>query len=161
MVNIKVSRILKIDPQKIWALINRVERFPEWLPGVVSAQMADQKNKQSGFGREQLLKTRTEFGVVESLQKVIVWDPPNKITWEHLRDVVNGQKFTYAREIKTTFSITNMDGEITLRIVGSWIPSGISGRLMNRVMEKAVTKQFSKALENLENILEEADETNS
>ncbi|MFQ5652903.1 MAG: type II toxin-antitoxin system RatA family toxin [bacterium] len=154
MVNVKTSRVIKAEPEIIWKLINEVERFPEWMPGVVEARVkCKPKKKNSGLGRQQILKTDMVLGKGESLQEVIAWEPPNKITWQHLRDVIDGNEFDYAKEIRTTLTITNVGGEVTFRMIGSWEPVGISGRLMNRTMKRMVTKNFEQALENLEKII--------
>ncbi len=154
MVNVKRSRVIKGDPQKIWELISRVERYPEWMPGVIEAQVkAQPKSAKTGLGRRQLIRTDMEIGQAETLQEVIAWEPPNKITWQHLRDVIDGKEVKYAREIKTTLSVTNNNGEVTFRMVGSWQPVGISGQLMNRLMKRMVTRNFEKALDNLEKLI--------
>ena len=152
MFNVKVSRIIECDPEKVWELINQVERFPEWMPGVVDARLKSQSRKK-GVGRKQIIITHTDLGKAESLQEVIAWEPPHRITWQHLRDKLDGKEFTHAKEIRTTLSITNIDGEITLRMVGSWLPVGVSRRLMNRVMKRTMTRNFEKALENLQGLL--------
>lgn len=154
MVNVKVSRMINGDPEKIWDFINQVERFPEWMPGITEARVtAKPKNKKTGLGRQQLLKTDINLGKGETLQQVIAWEPPNKITWQHLKDVIDGKEFTHADEIKTTLSITNCEGEITFRMIGSWQPVGISGRLMKRRLKQTMTKNFNQALKNLEKII--------
>ncbi len=131
MVNIKKSRVIKGDPKKIWELINQVERYPEWLPGVIEARVTTRPNDgRTDLGRQQMLKSETALGRVETLQEVIVWDPPNKITWQHLKDTLGGKELMHASEIKTTMSITNTDGKITFRLIGSWKPVGFSGKLM-------------------------------
>lgn len=154
MVNVKVSRVINGDPQKIWDLINQVERFPEWIPGVTEARITSKpNNKKTGLGRQQLLKTDINLGKGETLQQVIAWEPPNKITWQHLKDVIGGKEVTHAKEIKTTLTISNNQGEVTFRMVGSWEPAGISGRLMKRMMKRTVGKNFEQALKNLEKII--------
>lgn len=157
MVNVKKSRVIKAEPEKIWNLINDVARFPEWMPGVVEAQVKKSDTKADGLGRRQVIKTDMELGKGESLQEVIAWEPPHKITWQHLRDVINGNEFDYAKEIKTTFTITNDNGEVTFRMIGSWKPVSISGRLLNRVMKRTVARSFEKALDNLARLLREED----
>ncbi|MFQ5603624.1 MAG: type II toxin-antitoxin system RatA family toxin [bacterium] len=154
MVNIKRSRKIKGDPIKLWQLINQVERYPEWLPGVVEARItSNPSDNNSGLGRQQLIKTDMKLGKGESLQEVIAWEPPHKITWQHLKDVVDGKEFKHAKEIKTTLSITNNKGEVTFRMVGSWKARGISGQIMNRFMKRIMAKNFEKAFNNLEKIL--------
>lgn len=154
MVNVKRKRVIKGDPKRIWELINQVERYPEWMPGVVEANVTSEpRTKKSHLGRKQLLKTNMKFGKGKSLQEVIAWDPPNKITWQHLKDVVDGKEFSQAKEIKTTLSITNNNGEITLRMIGSWQPVGISEKLMQRTMTRTVGKSFELALKNLEKLI--------
>ncbi len=154
MVNVKVSRIIKGESEKIWDFINQVERFPDWMPGVVAAKTKGPI--KSGIGRQQILKTSTELGDGETLQEVVVWEPPTKITWQHLHDVMNGKNFSQAKEIKTTLSITNINGHVTFRMIGSWQPDGISGKLLNRIMKRTVTKNFEQALLNLEQLLKQA-----
>ncbi len=154
MVNVKVSRAINGDPKKIWDFINQVERFPEWMPGITEARVTTKpKNKKTGLGQQQLLKTDINLGKGETLQQVIAWEPPNKITWQHLKDVIDGKEFTHADEIKTTLSITNTGGEITFRMVGSWQPVGVSERIIKRIMKRTVTKNFKQALKNLEKII--------
>lgn len=154
MVNVKVSGVIQGDPKKVWELINDVERFPEWMPGVVDAKIiSNSKRRKNGLGRRQLLKTEMKLGKGETLQEVIVWDPPHRVTWEHLKDVVDGKEFSHAKEIRTTLSITNVDGEVTFRMIGSWQPVGVSGQLMTRVMKRTVTRNFEQALKNLQRIL--------
>ena len=46
MVNVKVSRVINGDPKKIWDLINQVERFPEWMPGITEARVTSETKKQ-------------------------------------------------------------------------------------------------------------------
>ncbi|RMF59198.1 MAG: SRPBCC family protein [Calditrichaeota bacterium] len=154
MVNVKVSGVIQGDPKKVWELINDVERFPEWMPGVVDAKIiSNSKRRKNGLGRRQLLKTEMKLGKGETLQEVIVWDPPHRVTWEHLKDVVDGKEFSHAKEIRTTLSITNVDGEVNFRMIGSWQPVGVSGQLMTRVMKRTVTRNFEQALKNLQKIL--------
>ncbi|MFQ5769093.1 MAG: SRPBCC family protein [bacterium] len=139
----------------MWQVINQVERYPEWLPGVVEAHVTSKpQNNKTGLGRKQLLKTDMNFGKGETLQEVIAWEPPFKITWQHLKDVIADKEFTHAKEIKTTLSITNNHGEITFRLVGSWKPLGISGKLMNRMMKRVVARNFEKALDNLQKLID-------
>jgi len=151
MVNVKVSRVLHGDPERIWDLINAVDRFKEWMPGVIEAKIKGRRKK--GVGRQQILTTETKLGKGKSLLQVVAWEPPKKVTWQHLSDIIDGKEFTPAREIKTTLSITNIDGKVTLRMVGSWIPNGISGKLMNRMMKHTVSTTFDQALDNLEKLI--------
>lgn len=154
MVYIKKSRKLTGDPKKIWDLISQVKHYPKWMPGVVAAQVEfEPRDHSTALGRKQLLKTDIELGQGETLQEVIAWEPPHKITWQHLRDVINGKEMNYAKEIKTTLSVTNENGEVTFRMIGSWEPVGISGNLMNRFMKRMVSKNFEKALDNLEKLV--------
>lgn len=154
MVNVKTSRVIKGDPERLWELINDVERFPEWMPGVTEAHVKPAtRRKKTGLGRQQVVKTDMDLlGHGESLQEVIAWEPPHKVTWQHLKDVIDGEQVDYAREIRTTLTITNVDGEVTFRMIGSWEPNGISGRLMNRMMKRMVSRNFEKALDNLERL---------
>lgn len=156
MVNIKKSRTIKGDPEAIWEFINQVERFPEWMPDVIEAKViANSQNKKSEIGRQQVLKTEMSVGTAESVQRVIAWEPPHRITWEHVKDVVDGKEFKHAKEIRTTLSVTNQNGKVTFRMVGSWVPVGISGKLMTRMMKRTVSKNFEQALKNLENLVAE------
>lgn len=155
MVNVKKSKVIEGDPKKIWELINQVERYPEWMPGVVEARVLTKPKGKCGLDRTQILKTDTRVGQAETVQKVIAWEPPHKITWEHVQDTVDGKEFTHAKEIRTTLSITNVKGKVTFRMVGSWEPVGISGKLMNRMMQRTVAKNFEGALNNLEKLIQE------
>lgn len=160
MVNVKKSRSIKGDPEAIWEFINQVERFPEWMPDVIEAKViADSKDKKTQIGRQQVLKTEMPVGTAESVQQVIAWEPPHRITWEHVKDVVDGQEFKHAREIRTTLSVTNDNGRVTFRMVGSWVPVGVSGKLMTRMMKRTVAKNFEQALKNLETLVTEARKT--
>jgi uncharacterized protein YndB with AHSA1/START domain len=154
MVYVKKSRKIVGDPEKIWDLISQVKHYPRWMPGVITAEVRfDPGRSDSALGRKQLLKTDIDFGKGETLQEVIAWEPPHKITWHHLSDVVNGKEVSHAKEIKTTLSVTNENGEVTFRMIGSWEPVGISGNLMNRFMKRMVSKNFEKALDNLERLI--------
>ncbi|MFQ5825272.1 MAG: type II toxin-antitoxin system RatA family toxin [bacterium] len=154
MVYVKKSRVIKAEARRIWNLINKVERYPEWMPGVIEARVTFKpKDKNSGLGRKQLLKTEMKLGKGETLQEVIAWEPPYKITWQHLKDVIDGKEVTHAKEIKTTISITYSKGEVTFRMIGSWEPLGNSGQSMNRIMKRMMSKNFEEALENLEKLL--------
>jgi len=160
MVNVKTSRTIKGDPEKIWEIINQVERFPEWMPDVIEAKViTNSKDKKSQIGRQQVLKTEMPVGTAESLQEVISWEPPYRVTWEHVKDVVDGKEFKHAREIRTTLSVTNHNGKVTFRMVGSWVPVGVSGKLMTRMMKRAVSKNFEQALKNLETLVAEEKKT--
>jgi carbon monoxide dehydrogenase subunit G len=155
VINIKKSRIIEASPEAIWQFINQVERYPEWMPGVIASEVVTEPAVEgSQVGRKQKLKIRLDIGEGESTQEVISWEPPTRITWQHINDVVGGKKIDYAREIKTTMSITNENGKVSFRMVGSWLPSGISGKLMSRIMKRSVEKNFEKAFDNLQKILE-------
>jgi uncharacterized protein YndB with AHSA1/START domain len=154
MVYVKKSRVIRGDQQKIWTLINQVERYPEWMPGVVEARVtAEPEDKSTRLGRKQLLKTEMKLGKGETLQEVIAWEPPHKITWQHLKDVIDGKEITHAKEIKTTISITYSKGKITFRMIGSWEPVGNSGQSMNRIMKRVMSKNFDTAIRNLEKLI--------
>ncbi len=153
MVYVKKSRKIKGDPEKIWGLISEVRRYPEWMPGVVAVEVQyEPRDRASAVGRKQLLKTDIDVGQGETLQEVIAWEPPHKIAWLHLKDIINGKEVNYAKEIKTTLSVTNNNGEVTFRMIGSWEPVGISGKLMTRMMKRMVARNFEKALDNLEKL---------
>ncbi len=154
MLNVKASRVIRVAPDKLWQLATDVDRLPEWMPPVVEARVKGRTRKNSGLGRQQVLKTHLKLGKGESLLEVIAWEPPHRITWQHLKDVVDNRELDYAKEIKTTLTMTNIDSKVTLRLIGTWVPVGISGRLMNRFMKRLVSKTLEKALENLEALLE-------
>lgn len=149
MVYVKRSRAVSGDPKRIWEFINEVERYPEWMPGVVEARVI--AGSGGGLGRRQLLKTDMKMGKGEILQEVIAWDPPHRVTWQHVRDVVNGREVEHAREIKTTLSITNEDGRVTFRMIGSWEPLADSEVRMTR---STVARNFERALRNLARLIE-------
>ncbi len=149
MINVKRKRKIEGDPKKIWELINQVERYPEWMPGVVEAEVTSEANV-NGLGRQQLLKTHTQFGEGEILQEVIAWDPPHKITWQHVKDVLDGKEVKHSEEIRTTLSITYEESEMTFRMVGSWKPVGLSEQ---RLMKRTVGKNFELALDNLDKLI--------
>ena len=82
MVNIKKTRVIKGDPKKIWELISQVECYPEWLPDVLEARVTTRPNDgMTELGRQQVLKSDTALGKVETLQQVIVWEHDSAGCW--------------------------------------------------------------------------------
>ncbi|MFQ5706650.1 MAG: type II toxin-antitoxin system RatA family toxin [bacterium] len=156
MVYVKKSRVVSGDPRKVWQLINEVERYPEWMPGVVEARVVSRpRGRKSGLGRRQLLKTAMKLGQGEILQEVVAWEPPHRITWQHLKDIVDGKEIAQAKEIKTTLSMTYEDGKMTFRMIGSWEPAGASSDGMKKMMQRTMAKNFEEALLNLEKLIQQ------
>lgn len=155
MVYVKKSRRVIGDPVRIWHLINQVERYPEWMPGVVEARITSEpRNRKTGLGRKQLLVTDLNVGRGEILQEVIAWEPPHKITWQHLKDVIDGKEVDHAKEIKTTLSMSYHGGKITFRMIGSWVPADGSGAGIKRMMQRTMARNFEQALDNLQLLIE-------
>ena len=97
-----VTRELDVPPERVWALITDVERFPTWRPGLSRVAVTLRED-----GRPLAWTEHTDFGPVPL--RIVEWEPPRRMVGRiDAEDLGFGGTWTY--------ELTPRDGGVTLAI---------------------------------------------
>ena len=151
MASVRVKRILKGPPSRIWPYLADAERWPEWMPGLTSSRVTN--GKAEGKGRRQHLEISWGGHSGEIDLEITEWEPERRIGWVHISDRIQGVDKQFARDIRTSVILSPSAGGTEMSFEGSWEPVGLMGKMLGKTLvQSRANSMFERAAENLDRL---------
>ena len=87
MITVRMDRLVRGTPDRIWAAIDDVERMSEWFAFAERVELL----KGSGLGRRQRTHGKWSGKAAEVDQEVTLYEPARAIGWRHLEERLDGE----------------------------------------------------------------------
>lgn len=134
------------SPERVFELLGRPERGPEWTPNLVRVERLSPG--QPGPGSETRLVANVGGRMVRGRGRLLEWQPPRRIVAE--------SEFEIGLSSVTTFEILPSEaGARVLARIEYHLPAGGLGRLLGGLLgEPLLRRDLRRALANLKVLLE-------
>ena len=151
MGSVRVARNIDATLDRVWPLLADARRWPEWMPGVRSSVVIN--DRAEGVGRRQHLEITYGDHAGEIDLEITDWVPEAKIGWIHLSDRIHGMDKQFARDIRTLVTLSPAAGGTAVSFEGTWEPVGLMGRVLSgTLIQSRANSMFQRAAENLERL---------
>lgn len=137
-IDVDVSRRMNTSSDAVWAVVDDLERLPEWL---AFAKSVEDVSAPAHAGATYTVKPphfyepTTHWTVAEA-------DPPSRQLHTSEMPVVSG--------VRSELTITRSGDGVTVRVHWTGTPKGLRGNLMSGMMQKQITGMWERSLEQLE-----------
>lgn len=138
-IDVDVTRRVSAPAEAVWAVTADLNRLPEWLAFAASVQDV---SGPVGPGVTYSVKPHrsyeptTHWVVAEA-------DPPRRQLHTSEMPVVSG--------VRSELTITPSGGDVIVRVHWTGTPKGVLGKIMSGMMQKRITENWERSLEQLEN----------
>lgn len=135
------------DPERVWQLLTRWKRQPEWMVDARSVEVVSSDRR--GRGVTLRVPTKLLGATVMDVMRVTDWDPPRRLEVVHLGRVIRG---------RGAFELEPIAAGRTRVTWREWIdpPLGWFGRLgVDLVVRPVTDRLFRRSLDNLKDLAEE------
>jgi carbon monoxide dehydrogenase subunit G len=140
MIDVDVSRRMDVTPEAVWAVVDDLSRLPEWLEFAASVQNV------SGPARA---------GATYSIKPPRAYEPTTHWTVaesEEPRRQLHTSEMPIVSGARSELTISPSDEGTTVRAHWTGTPKGLLGKLMSGMMQKRITGNWQRSLENLERL---------
>ncbi len=152
MVALARSRVIDAAPERLWPLIDAIERHREWDARVVRGESLD-RGAIIGVGRRERLHQRM-FGTVIEVDLVVTErEPPVRVAWRTEAWRAEGRTI----EIKAqtfSFDLEPVDGGTQIEMTLTYEPAGPLQHLQSWLARRWELAELDRALEQLASITE-------
>jgi uncharacterized protein YndB with AHSA1/START domain len=137
-IDVDVSRQMNASPEAVWAVVEDLNRLPEWL---AFASSVEDPSGLATPGATYTVKPNrayeptTHWRVVES-------EKPLRQLHTSEMPVVSG--------VRSELTLSPSDDGVTVRVHWTGTPKGVAGKLMSGMMQKRITENWERSLEQLE-----------
>jgi len=146
---IEVVRRRPVDeaPEQLWALIEPIERLPEWFGFAERAEHLE----GSGVGRRQRIHGRWGNKESEVDQRVTRYEPGRVLEWVHEAERLEGAPAPkFARSTTLTIRLEPVAGGTVVSLESRQEPASIARGLVLRTMgRREVKRRLESSLERL------------
>ena len=107
MITVTMGRLVRGSPERIWEVIDDVERMSEWFAFADGAELLE----GVGLGRRQRTHGRWSGKAAEVDQEVTLYEPTRAIGWRHLEERLDGRPAPkFAEEVEFTVRLAEEPG---------------------------------------------------
>jgi uncharacterized protein YndB with AHSA1/START domain len=151
VIEVTRERIVDAPIERVWGLVDDVERLPEWFAFADGAELLE----GSGVGRRQRIRGRWGSKRSEVDQLVTVHEPPRRLGWEHLQERLDGKPAPlFARSTRLEIALEARGDATLVRLRSLQVPAGLLRGLALRALGRAqVAKHLDRSLAGLERAL--------
>lgn len=136
MPTISSERLVTATPQRIWPLIDDPAEMGTWFSFAERMELLEGK----GLGRRQRLYGRWGKRDSEIDQRIVAYEPPHKLAWEHEAERLDGKPAPrFAAQTLFTIELTDLPTGTMVRMTSAQRPAGI---LQGAVMRVFGTRQL-------------------
>jgi uncharacterized protein YndB with AHSA1/START domain len=139
-IDVDVSRQIKASPDAVWAVLDDLNRLPEWLEFASSVEDVSgpaQPGATYTVKPPRSYEPTTHWTVAEA-------EPPSRQLHTSEMPVVSG--------VRSLLEVRAQDGGSTVRVHWTGTPKGLMGRMMRPMMQKRITQNWERSLEALERL---------
>jgi uncharacterized protein YndB with AHSA1/START domain len=139
-IDVDVSRSIAAPPEAVWAVLADLNRLPEWL------EFADAVDAVSGPaepGATYTVKPHKSYEPTTHWQ-VAETEAPRRQLHTSEMPVISG--------VRSELQLTPSGDGVTVRVHWTGTPKGVMGRVMSATMQKRITQNWQRSLENLEGL---------
>jgi hypothetical protein len=139
-IDVDVSRPMSVSADAVWGVLSDLNRLPEWLAFAASVEDV---SGPAAAGATYTVKPHrgyeptTHWTIAEA-------DPPARQLHTSEMPVVSG--------VRSELQLTPSDGGVLVRAHWTGAPKGLMGRLMRGMMQKRITQNWERSLEQLERL---------
>ena len=153
MIEFVRRRRIDAPPERIWALVDNVTRWPSWFTEAERAEVLS----GVAVGRRQRMYGHARGRPTEIDSTVTIHEPPRRLRWHHDAERVDGRpgRVVFARDASAEVTI-EPDGEgsvVTYRLMAE--PGSAFNTFMLRVLGAGpIRRAFDRSLERLAAVAE-------
>jgi uncharacterized membrane protein len=139
-IDVDVSRQIKASPDAVWAVLDDLNRLPEWLEFASSVEDVSgpaQPGATYTVKPPRSYEPTTHWTVAEA-------ELPSRQLHTSEMPVVSG--------VRSLLEVRAQDGGSTVRVHWTGTPKGLMGRMMRPMMQKRITQNWERSLEALERL---------
>lgn len=151
MIEIVRERKLDVPPNRVWDLIEPVERIPEWFAGIETAELVAGR----GLGRKQRVGGRWARQLFQIDQTVIHYEPGRRLAWRHDRERLDGKPApTISRETEFAIQLRELASGTLVQLTSRQLPdSWFKGLVVRLIAAPGIARMMERSLENIAEIL--------
>lgn len=148
MIEIVRERRIAATPDRIWPLLDDLERLPEWFTFAERAELLD----GHGVGRRQRIHGRWGRKRSEVDQLVTEYEPGRVLGWRHEAERLDGKSAPrFAAETQFTMRLEPEEEGTRVRLESRQQPAGpIRGLVIRAVGSREIGGHLERSLERLE-----------
>ena len=150
MITVTMDRLVRGSPERIWEVIDDVERMSEWFAFADRAELLE----GAGLGRRQRTHGRWSGKAAEVDQEVTLYEPARAIGWRHLEERLDGRPAPkFAEEVEFTVRLTEEPGGTRVTMESRQRPAGfLKGVLIRLVGLWQIRGHMKRSLDRLESL---------
>ena len=151
MIEIARARIVNVPVNQVWALIEPVERLPEWFSGIVAViRLGGQ-----GLGRRQ--RTTGAWGRqrFEIDQTITEYEPGRILGWRHDAERLDGKAAPrLSRQTEFQVRLHAIDERTRVELTSRQCPgNALKGLLIRLIAAPRIARMMERSLDNIAAIL--------
>ena len=150
MVEVVCERRIEAAPERLWPLVDEVERLPEWF------EMAERGERLEGdrVGRRQRLHGHWGKRRSEVDQVVVEHEPARRLTWRHEAERLNGKPAPrFAADTRFTIELIPDGGATRVRLHSRQRPAGpLRGLVIRLFGRREVARALERSLSRLSEV---------
>ena len=150
MITVTMDRLVRGSPERIWEVIDDVERMSEWFAFADRAELLE----GAGLGRRQRTHGRWSGKAAEVDQEVMLYEPARAIGWRHLEERLDGRPAPkFAEEVEFAVRLTEEPGGTRVTMESRQRPAGfLKGVLIRLVGLWQIRGHMKRSLDRLESL---------
>jgi uncharacterized membrane protein len=139
-IDVDVSRRMDATAEAVWAVVDDLNRMPEWLEFASAVQDV---SGPAHAGATYTVKPPRSYEPTTHW-KVVEAERPSRQLHTSEMPVVSG--------VRSELTITPSNGGVTVRVHWTGTPKGVLGNVMRGMMQKRITQNWQRSLERLESV---------
>ena len=151
MIEIVCQRTIEAPVQRVWDLIEPVERLPEWFSGTGTAVLLAGR----AVGRKQRVSGRWGSHGFEIDQTVTRYEPPRVLGWRHDAERLDGRQAPrISRQIEFCIQLEPVGQRTRVELVSRHVPDNVlKGLLIRVIAAPRIRRMLNTSLERITSIL--------
>lgn len=153
MIEFARSRRIAASPERIWPLVENVERWPEWFTEAERCEVLS----GAGLGRRQRMYGHARGKATEIDSVVTSLEPARLLRWHHEAERVDGRpgSVVFAKDAAAEVRIAPDGGGSTVTYRLTAEPGSLLNTFMLRVLAPGpITRSFDTSLQRLAELVE-------
>jgi hypothetical protein len=137
-IDVDVSRQMGVSADSVWGVLSDLDRLPEWLAFAASVQDV---SGPAAPGATYTVKPHRGY------EPTTHWTVTEAEAPSHQ---LHTSEMPIVRGVRSELQLTPADGGVLVRAHWTGTPKGLMGRLMRGTMQKRITENWERSLEQLE-----------
>jgi uncharacterized protein YndB with AHSA1/START domain len=131
VIEVTRERELEVPPEDLWPIVSEAARLGDWFAFAESAEVVD---GDAGVGQRRRMHGRWGKRKSEIDQRVVDWEPPRRLAWEHEAERLDGKPAPrFAAETRFSIELEPTDGRTRVRLTSRQLPASKPRGLVMRL----------------------------